>query len=71
MTAAKAAAMSGLSPLSSWIATLERVAIMVRMPSAVVFIFFVGLLNSESRTLKAQYAPEFKLFFRELPQQSA
>ena len=42
---------------------------MVKMPSAVVFIFFVVLLNSESRTLKAQYAPEFKLFFRELPQQ--
>ena len=38
MTAAKAAAKSGLPPESIWMATLERVAIMVRMPSAVVFI---------------------------------
>lgn len=40
--AAKAAAKSGLPPDRIWMATLETVAIMARMPSAVVFIFLWG-----------------------------
>lgn len=41
-TAANAAARSGAFPFKNWIATLDTVATIVRMPNTVVFIIVFG-----------------------------